>query len=75
MEKRAFTLVESPQKSLPHDINKKVKISFSPKKSLENNGNLINKESDDFDFDGLMFDDDDDSFLEMVLKVRNAFII
>lgn len=72
MEKRAFTLVESPQKDLPHDINKKVKISLSPIKSTENDGNLINKTSDDFDFDGLMFDDDNDSFLEMVLQVRKS---
>ncbi|CAG9808331.1 unnamed protein product [Chironomus riparius] len=68
MEKRAFTLVDSPQKCLPHDVSKKVKISVSPKKCKENNGNIINKATDDFDFDGLMFDDDDDIFLEMVLK-------
>ena len=69
MEKRAFKLVESPKKITQHDTNKKLKISMSPKKSKENNGNSINKASDDFDFDGLIFDDDDDSFLEMVLKV------
>ena len=72
MEKRVFKLVDSPKKVLQHDVNKRMKISISPKKSLENNGNIMNtaSTSDDFNFDGLIFDDDDDSFLETVLKVR-----
>jgi len=76
MEKRVFKLVDSPKKVLQHDVNKRMKISISPKKSLENNGNIMNSAStsDDFNFDGLIFDDDDDSFLETVLKVRRNFL-
>lgn len=70
MEKRAFNLIDSPQNLSQHDPIKKVKISNSPKKSSENNKNLINSDSADYDFTDICFDDDNDSFLESVLKVN-----
>lgn len=73
MEKRAFTLVDSPRKQLQHDVNKKMKLSQSPKKSSENDANLINSDSVDELLDGLCFDND--SFLEDVLKVSKILFI
>jgi hypothetical protein len=65
MEKRSYSLVASPHKSLPTDNRKKIKVSTSPKKPKvnENNANVLNFNSQEElnnELDGLCFDEDDD---------------
>lgn len=73
MDKRSYSLVVSPAKSL--EMNKKLKMSVSPKlESNENNGNTLNFTANllskvDDELDGLCFDDDDDEFYNQVISI------
>lgn len=71
MEKRTISVLESPHKLTQTESYKKIKISLTPKKveKIENDANLINTDSPDFDFEGLCFDSDDDFFVASNFKV------
>jgi hypothetical protein len=83
MDKRAFSVIESPQKLLSLESNKKLKVSASPKKKLdENNGNALNQSKSEVSLllDGLCFDDEDfDDMVNLILietftQVTNAIV-
>jgi hypothetical protein len=71
MDKRAYSLVVSPNKPPLHESNKKFKVSKSPIK--ENNGNSINQSLDELD--GLCFDDDEEFLQSVSEHFRNLLMI